>query len=68
MKSDSLLFPVVVNVKIGNIKINTKLLILVTFEFGNYYGWFRYLSYNGSDIYRFNYDKQLGYSIRCVKD
>ena len=37
-------------------------------EFGSYYAWFRLLSYNDSDIFRFNCEKLYGYSIRCVKD
>jgi len=32
------------------------------------YAWSRYLGYGGSDVSRFSYDKQGGFSVRCVRD
>ncbi len=32
------------------------------------YAWYRYLYYNLGTIYRFNYDKRDGFSIRCLRD
>lgn len=37
-------------------------------EYGSLFAWFRYLAYNRSDIFRFNLQKQYGYSIRFIKD
>jgi uncharacterized protein (TIGR02145 family) len=37
-------------------------------EYSSYLAWYRLLSYYNSDVYR-NYDlKQLGFSVRCVRD
>jgi uncharacterized protein (TIGR02145 family) len=36
-----------------------------------YYGsdaWYRYLSYNNSNLGRFQYTKKYGHYVRCVKD
>jgi uncharacterized protein (TIGR02145 family) len=30
--------------------------------------WYRYLNYSGSDVYRSSYDKQDGFSVRCIRD
>ncbi len=37
-------------------------------EFGSYYLWYRTLSYNNSEIWRFNQSKNYGSSVRCIKD
>ena len=37
-------------------------------ELSNYYAWYRRLSHSNSQIYRGNYLKQDGFSVRCVKD
>jgi uncharacterized protein (TIGR02145 family) len=37
-------------------------------EIGSYYAWYRGLSYLYSQVYRNNYDKQGGFSVRCVRD
>jgi len=34
----------------------------------NYYAWYRYMNYNYSIVYRDYYNKELGYSVRCVRD
>ena len=30
-------------------------------------GWNRFLNYGNSGVYRYNYDKQNGFSVRCLK-
>ena len=30
--------------------------------------WYRYLFYLNDDVYRFNFDKRLGFSVRCLRD
>jgi uncharacterized protein (TIGR02145 family) len=37
-------------------------------EYYGYYAWYRYLNYGSSDMYRNNYNKSGGFSVRCVKD
>ena len=37
-------------------------------ESNSYYAWFRNLSNAGSYIYRYYYNKELGFSVRCLKD
>jgi uncharacterized protein (TIGR02145 family) len=37
-------------------------------EYGGDYAWFRYLGYDGSDVYRSYSGKASGYSVRCVRD
>ena len=37
-------------------------------ESNSYYAWFRNLSNAGSYIYRYYYNKKLGFSVRCLKD
>jgi len=32
------------------------------------YGWHRLMNYDYSDVYRYEDDKNLGYSVRCIKD
>lgn len=32
------------------------------------YSWYRYLHYNVADIYRANFHKQYGFSVRCIRD
>lgn len=32
------------------------------------YAWYHYLHYNNADIYRYNTNKELGFSVRCVRD
>jgi uncharacterized protein (TIGR02145 family) len=32
------------------------------------YSWYRYLHYNVAEIFRANFHKQYGFSVRCVKD
>ena len=37
-------------------------------EYSSYDAWGRNLSYDSTDVYRYNYDKRLGFSVRCVRD
>ncbi len=37
-------------------------------EFGSGNAWVRILNYNLSDVYRSNYNKHFGFSVRCVRD
>ncbi|MDA3818056.1 MAG: fibrobacter succinogenes major paralogous domain-containing protein [Prolixibacteraceae bacterium] len=37
-------------------------------ESGTYYAWYRSVSYRGSSVTRNRYSKELGYSVRCVRD
>jgi len=37
-------------------------------EYSSMYAWFRVLTYSSSQVYRGFYDKQFGYSSRCVRD
>jgi len=37
-------------------------------ELGSGYAWYRYLSYDSSGVYRGNYDKRAGVSVRCVRN
>jgi uncharacterized protein (TIGR02145 family) len=37
-------------------------------EYDNYYAWYRELSFNNGNVYRVNYFKQYGFSVRCLKD
>ena len=37
-------------------------------EDGTYYAWGRYLYYSYSYVYRSNYGKGVGFSVRCVRD
>ena len=37
-------------------------------EFSTYYAWRRYLSYSGTQVYRYSYGKRSGFSVRCVRD
>ncbi len=30
--------------------------------------WYRYMNYFGSSVYRNNFDKELGFSVRCLRD
>ena len=30
--------------------------------------WYRYVNYNDSGVYRFNYNKEVGFSVRCLRD
>lgn len=30
--------------------------------------WYRFLGYSGANVVRFNVDKRLGYSVRCMRD
>ena len=32
------------------------------------YAWFRFLSSGSTEVYRFNYNLRLGFSVRCVRD
>ena len=32
------------------------------------YAWGRYLNYNGARVYRRDYDKRVGFSVRCLRD
>lgn len=34
----------------------------------SFYAWFRLLYYTNSNVYRFNYFKHFGFSVRCVRD
>ena len=37
-------------------------------EFTSYEAWHRYLYFDSSTIYRYNYHKSFGFSVRCVRD
>ncbi|HNS47172.1 MAG TPA: fibrobacter succinogenes major paralogous domain-containing protein [Bacteroidales bacterium] len=37
-------------------------------EIDIYYAWVRTLFYYGPEVYRLNYDKVLGFSVRCLRD
>jgi uncharacterized protein (TIGR02145 family) len=37
-------------------------------EDSSFYAWRRYLYYNYSQVSRYNYGKQFGFSVRCVRD
>jgi uncharacterized protein (TIGR02145 family) len=37
-------------------------------ELNSYHAWYRRLAYNNSQVYRGNYYKQDGFSVRCVRD
>jgi len=37
-------------------------------EYGTYLAWYRYAGYNFSDVGRLNYGKEVGFSVRCVRD
>jgi len=37
-------------------------------EYGSSSAWLRSLSYDYSDVRRYDYDKQYGFSVRCVRD
>lgn len=37
-------------------------------EFSSPVAWIRYLDYSNSDINRYHYDKNSGFSVRCVRD
>ena len=37
-------------------------------EYGSGYAWGRGLNYYSSEVYRYNYHKEYGYSVRCIKD
>jgi len=37
-------------------------------EYSSYYAWYRMLHYNRSNVTRFNYYKQSGFSVRCLGD
>ena len=37
-------------------------------EYNASYAWYRLMLYNLSKVYRFYYNKELGFSVRCVRD
>ena len=37
-------------------------------EFNASYAWNRYMNYNNSNVYRYDFNKELGFSVRCVRD
>jgi uncharacterized protein (TIGR02145 family) len=37
-------------------------------EFDATYAWFRYIYFNSGNVIRYYYNKQFGYSVRCIKD
>jgi len=37
-------------------------------EYDTFYAWSRYMYFNGSSVYRSSYDKEVGFSVRCVRD
>jgi uncharacterized protein (TIGR02145 family) len=37
-------------------------------EYSPTYAWYRYLYYNGGNVYRYGNDKQDGFSVRCLRD
>jgi len=37
-------------------------------EFDTTVAWYRYMKFNYSNVYRGSYDKEAGFSVRCVKD
>ena len=37
-------------------------------ELNSYHAWYRRLAYNDSQVYRGNYYKQDGFSVRCIRD
>ena len=39
-----------------------------TKNYHSWYGWHRYLYYNTTEVYRYNYYNQFGFSVRCVRD
>jgi len=37
-------------------------------ENATYYAWFRYLDYSNDYLYRDHYNKEVGFSVRCLRD
>ena len=37
-------------------------------EYSTSYAWYRYLDYNHSDVFRRYYNKENGFSVRCLRD
>lgn len=37
-------------------------------EYGTVTAWGRHMGYDGSNVYRYDYYKKLGFSVRCVRD
>jgi len=37
-------------------------------EGGTAHAWHRYMDYDYSEIYRLNFSKEFGFSVRCIKD
>jgi len=48
--------------------ISTVCLLWSSTEFNTGYAWGRYLWYNNDELFRFSYNKLLGFSVRCIKD
>ena len=37
-------------------------------DYDSSYAWLRFLNYNNAGVYRYNYNKNGGYSVRCLRD
>jgi uncharacterized protein (TIGR02145 family) len=37
-------------------------------EVDSFYSWYRLLAYSDSSVYRYSINKQIGFSVRCVRD
>ena len=37
-------------------------------EASSTYAWYRYLNYNNAQVFRNNYTKAFGFSVRCLRD
>jgi uncharacterized protein (TIGR02145 family) len=56
-----------VNVPLGNV-VGSNGYFWSSTEYDTYYAWYRNLVYNNSNANRYNYYKQNGFSVRCVRD